>query len=607
MESLRNFIDPHALQWEHSHERNSKWFPTSAEKAEREAMVERRLALVLGLGGLVFLVVFFVVFKVYRRLALRYRSYNQQAMLGRLPESMREGSALTTIPLTEFQYVVGIYAVRADNAGEASAFGTHTTRGLKFDNPTEKVFLGTGTLMKGWLVTAAHVVETAAGRQLFARTFDNIYHPLGAFHQIYTDLVLTEAPAGYKSAKIETLSLSTHARIVAARDSNNSSLGILRHDTKTAFGFCSYDGSTLQGFSGAPYTNGTRVLAIHLGGGSSGNFGYSASFVVAQINLYKRPESSELSGLENALKSAGRSEVEYERGIDETRVRVGGAYFVVDNSEFDDWADTNEFGDWFFDDSEDGVQVFRPSRRQPREYEEPDYTYEPEGVSDPFLGGPSPKGEETPLEVKTVKSDLSLQMDSQLEALQALIALQQEAMKSTQDMQTASAQAIAGLTDRLNKLEAAFVPMRGIEDKLMKGLSAQLTQSLTTLEQRLTGPTESPTEDLPSQEKKTSTGGSSTSSQPSIQKAPLASGSSGSTPQSVMRWATMDSDLKILQEWRNSVDVASPSYPHWREEFMNSKGWTVEQKKALVNRLKNLKTALTHKRQKNRQRVAGTQ
>lgn len=491
----------------------------------------------------------------------RVRAVRKQIELSRLPESMRAGSDLVTVPLANFQFVVGLYSVRNKDA-------------------QDKVYLGTGTLLDGWLVTAGHVVETASGRQMYALTYDGVYHDLGQFNTIYTDLVMTRAPQGYRSAKVEVLHLASYAQLVAARGTANSSMGILKHDTQVAFGFCSYSGSSVQGFSGAPYTNGSKVLAIHLGGGSAGNFGYSASFVMAQIHVFKRPESSELEAMERALKTAKKDDVEWERGLDETRVRVGGRYFVLDNQQFDEWSDVNEFGEWFYEEEpESKSKRFKPKVKKARfdNFEEPDY--EPEGVEDPFLGSPPQTG-------------------SSSGALEKHIALLSENIASMQSSLTSQSQDTAGLKERLNKLDAVCGSMRNIESRLSESLSNLLTTSVNTLEQRLTESIKSVSVDRPCQESLPSTSGLGTSLPPLTPAAQPVSVSSASTQPSVTRWATMDSDLLMLLEWRNSVDRSSPSYPHWREEYMTGKGFSQEQKKALVQRLKNLKVSSQKKASK---------
>ncbi|APG75849.1 hypothetical protein 1 [Hubei sobemo-like virus 7] len=491
----------------------------------------------------------------YLRRRAQYLYAKKQEDLGRLPESMREGSDLVTVPLANFPFVVGLYSVRRQGAAE-------------------KVYLGTGTLLEGWLVTAGHVVETAAGRDMFALTYDGVYHELGQFHTIYTDLVMTKAPQGYKSGRVEALQLASYAQLVAARGTANSSMGILKHDTQVAFGFCSYSGSSVQGFSGAPYTNGSKVLAIHLGGGTSGNYGYSASFVMAQIHVYKRPESSELEAMERAMKSAKKEDIEWERGLDETRVRVGGRYFTLDNDEFDEWSELNEFGEWFYDEEPESKRKRFRVKRKAVDYEEPDY--EPEGVEDPFLESKPPK-------------------DSSSGALEKRIELLAENIASIQSLLTSQSQDMGGLKERLNKLDTACVSMRNIESKLSETFASQLTMSVNTLEQRLTAQIKSVSDARPHPEKTASTNGSDTSSPPSIPEVPQVSVSSGSTQPSVMRWATMDSDFATMLEWRNSVDRSSPSYPHWREEYMTQKGFSTEQKKALVVRLKNYKVSSQRK------------
>nr|QHA33891.1 hypothetical protein [Atrato Sobemo-like virus 1]QHA33895.1 hypothetical protein [Atrato Sobemo-like virus 1] len=76
----------------------------------------------------------------------------------------------------------------------------------------------------------------------------------------------------------------TMAQIVGP-DSKGTT-GRLSHDA-CAFGKVIYDGTTVPGYSGAAYTDGSRVLGIHQGGGAH-NYGVAASFIWGRICLYEK-------------------------------------------------------------------------------------------------------------------------------------------------------------------------------------------------------------------------------------------------------------------------------------------------------------------------------
>lgn len=99
------------------------------------------------------------------------------------------------------------------------------------------------------------------------------------------------------------------------------------------FGYCCYGGSTLKGFSGAPYYLNKIVYGMHLGG-SNDNLGYESAYLRSVLRpsktIVKTHEGSDDWLLEQAEKG---KEFTYERSPydpDEYRIKLHGRYHMVD-------------------------------------------------------------------------------------------------------------------------------------------------------------------------------------------------------------------------------------------------------------------------------------
>lgn len=488
-------------------------------------------------------------------LARKIFKWRMQRCIRNLPESMKEGSALVTVALQQFPFVVGIFAV-------------------KKIRPDRRDFKGTGMILDGHIITANHVIDDVKPAlssdenlyDVYARTFDGQFHKLGDWVQLHTDAVAFKAPQGYKSAKVETLSRPQHSQIVAARDQANSSMGILMNKPEIAYGFVEYQGSTIAGFSGAPYTNGQKVLGMHLQGGSGGNFGYSSSFLISKLRKIVKPESSEWAAFERALAQAAQDAVEWERGLDETEVRVGGRYFLFDNEEFDEYIEESEFMDWFYEVDEDKKrQRFRKSKNRQSFDFEPDF----EGGDNSFLevtAQPDSTG-------RDLKKDIdSLQLNIQ-QIQNMLISLQKD---------------MVGLQERSENWSEVYTCTQKLGHELLELRSIQLPRSLSMLEQNLIGVIQSNSVDPQTLMMKTGTCVSEQPSEPLTQPAVQALGPSQNTQPSVKRWDGMELDFEKFKTWRGSANLSDPEYVPLREAFMQSLGLAPWQSKILISRMKNI-------------------
>lgn len=115
-------------------------------------------------------------------------------------------------------------------------------------------------------------------------------------------------------------------------------VGVLRHDL-SSFGKVVYEGTTNNGYSGAPYVKGTQVAGIHCWGGKT-NGGYSASYVkvLLQSILHQRPEGADDTSqfLQKCFtnKRFKKNDIRFEPGNDEAYVRYAGQYHIIPGDVF---------------------------------------------------------------------------------------------------------------------------------------------------------------------------------------------------------------------------------------------------------------------------------
>lgn len=414
------------------------------------------------------------------------------------------------------------------------------------------------------------------------------------------DVAVTKNRAswGLPEVKINAINGSHFVTVYSACDNQNSSMGVLKHTPEVAYGSTEYSGSTRNGFSGSPYFNGHRVLGMHVGGGNT-NYGYSSSYLMTLLARVRRQESSDLEQIREALRTARRKDVEIYRGIDETQVRVGGNYFIIDNEEMDQLYDDEEFDRLLYEYDEDKPRRRRLTKRQREFLDEPDY--EPEcnnsaemgtqtescGVDAEVQVGPEVVEIEVQTEKVFPKGPVKIQQDLNITGEEGDISCQPMTITQIHAMLTDQAEIMRGLQDQVRKLSAAsgFTPEEGPRQITASDLSKALSTIMPShpLPELMGSDSINP----PCPEIQTLTDGSGSSSPPLTQPAQLDSEITSNTPRLAKRWDTMDSDLRKLREWRNSKDVSSPDYAYLRNQFLTQLGLTEDQKVALVARLKN--------------------
>lgn len=193
-------------------------------------------------------------------------------MRGHRVECMRNGSPLFVSSLSPV----------------AVAIGTE-------EKPGNVILRGCGWRYKHWLITAEHVLAGRDTVVLCTKTKGPVEVQTTGRLALDTDAVaipLTNAiwsTLGIASAKIAPQRKNTYVSISGTN--SQGSCGCLK--TYPVFGMLEYTGSTVGGFSGAPYMAANQVAAMHLAGGGSNleNIGYDASYLVAL--LPKEEETAE--------------------------------------------------------------------------------------------------------------------------------------------------------------------------------------------------------------------------------------------------------------------------------------------------------------------------
>lgn len=109
----------------------------------------------------------------------------------------------------------------------------------------------------------------------------------------------------------------------------NSSMGFL--EPHSSFGFVKYTGSTVSGFSGAPYYVGKTIYGMHVGGCSE-NLGYDSAYL--SMLMRKGLEDSEDYLFRQVSKANDFQYSQSPYDPDEIRVKVNNRYFLVDADTF---------------------------------------------------------------------------------------------------------------------------------------------------------------------------------------------------------------------------------------------------------------------------------
>nr|QZZ63404.1 hypothetical protein [Nelson Sobemo-like virus 1] len=198
--------------------------------------------------------------------------------------------------------------------------------------------LGQGFRVGNYLFTASHVVYDMEKIVLKNREDKEILIPSERFEHIEGDVAIMRLTSmeiqrlDLSSAKFAPYSMteygSASSQVVAFQ---KRTIGFVKpHEM---MGYCTYSGSTVKGFSGAPYYWNTVVFGMHCGGDKV-NIGYEGSYLHSLISpsktIIKNQESSDQWLIDQASRGL---KFQYDRSPynpDEYRVKINGRYHMVD-------------------------------------------------------------------------------------------------------------------------------------------------------------------------------------------------------------------------------------------------------------------------------------
>lgn len=203
----------------------------------------------------------------------------------------------------------------------------------------EFYYIGMGFRVDDYLVTVFHNIDGASKIRISnASGVEEIRDGLTAFKQYDTDIAVALidksifSKLGVTTAKLTSAmalkSSGAYGQIVGGKVLQQSTGMIMPCD---AFGYVRYSGSTVTGFSGAPYGMGKRVLGMHVGAHTD-NIGYDAAYI--ELLLRSRQESSDVWLEEEILKmdKHGRKVQARRSPMDpsEAYIKIHGKFHLLD-------------------------------------------------------------------------------------------------------------------------------------------------------------------------------------------------------------------------------------------------------------------------------------
>nr|QJI53806.1 MAG: hypothetical protein 1 [Solemoviridae sp.] len=191
------------------------------------------------------------------------------------------------------------------------------------------------------VVTAAHVIHDI-DYVVLKRGEAEIFLEREDFAFLDGDLALYKISQqqtqklGMRKAKLSPIAVQAKSGLMAQVVAfGQRSFGFLGNYDQ--FGYCVYGGSTVKGFSGAPYYLNKVVYGMHLGG-SQENLGYEAAYIRSVLKPSKTIVANQEGSDDWLLEQAERGEsFAYQRSPydpDEYQVKLNGRYHMVDSDTF---------------------------------------------------------------------------------------------------------------------------------------------------------------------------------------------------------------------------------------------------------------------------------
>lgn len=204
----------------------------------------------------------------------------------------------------------------------------------------EVVPVGQGFWIDEGLITAAHVVQDFE-EVVLRKNGCEMWYLRDDFVTLDGDLAVLKITAaqtqklGLSKGKLSPLAIVPNGGLIAQIVAfGKRSAGFV--DTYPQFGYCKFGGSTIGGFSGAPYYLNKQIFGMHLGGNLD-NIGYEAAYIKSILKPSKTIKNHAQYISEDSddwlIEQAGRVvEFAYDQSPydpDEYRVKINNRYHVV--------------------------------------------------------------------------------------------------------------------------------------------------------------------------------------------------------------------------------------------------------------------------------------
>lgn len=217
--------------------------------------------------------------------------------------------------------------------------------------------IGAAIRISDWLVMPAHVYASAGDDPVVYGKQSWISLKGHEYEELDTDLIAIKlsgrewSTVGVSIAVIaHSLGLKgTFVSITGVKGTGTT--GTLRHD-KGVFGRVVYTGSTVPGYSGAPYMAGRQLVGLHTNGGAI-NGGYSASYLLSMLNWIDKKKDEDSEDWLSDPKNGSEIQVDETWGdLDTIRLFRGGRYHIVERKSMvaafgKDWRrSARDYGDY---------------------------------------------------------------------------------------------------------------------------------------------------------------------------------------------------------------------------------------------------------------------
>lgn len=183
------------------------------------------------------------------------------------------------------------------------------------------------------LITARHVIEDMKVIRVIGYDGAYVDFPASSFEEMEVDATyVTVSPSDMSRLRLSSAKLASvvpaNGIFCSATAYGQRSFGMVK--PHTAFGYVEYTGSTIGGFSGAPYYSGKTVFGMHVGGDSK-NIGFDITYIKAMF--YDEDSSEWLIGQIDRYQEFESQQSPFDS--DEYFLRIGGTYHVVDFETYD--------------------------------------------------------------------------------------------------------------------------------------------------------------------------------------------------------------------------------------------------------------------------------